>query len=76
VAEIVLQGSGIVPGKLIAARMPQHVRPPIGGLSWARTLHSFAQLRQNRQNQLLFEVPMMIFPPRKPDAGHQARSNG
>ena len=33
VAEIVLQGSGIVPvvGKLIAARMPQHVR-----MQWER----------------------------------------
>jgi hypothetical protein len=27
-------------------------------ITWARALHSFAQLRQNRQNQLLlFEVP-------------------
>src|SRR5262249_46348091 len=25
------------------------------------TLHSFAQLRQNRQNQLLFEVPLSVF---------------
>jgi hypothetical protein len=33
VAEIVLQGSGIVPvvGKLIAARIPQHVR-----MQWER----------------------------------------
>src|SRR5260370_6988383 len=28
------------------------------GLTWARALHSFAQLRQNLQNQLLFEVPI------------------
>src|SRR5262249_45040681 len=30
---------------------------PDRGLTWARALHSFAQRRQNRQNQLLFEVP-------------------
>ena len=40
VAEIVLQGSGIVPvvGKLIAARMPQHVR-----MQWERHLGGLAE---------------------------------
>ena len=39
-AEIVLQGSGIVPvvGKLIAARMPQHVR-----MQWERHLGGLAE---------------------------------
>ena len=40
VAEIVLQGSGIVPvvGKFIAARMPQHVR-----MQWERHLGGLAE---------------------------------
>ena len=40
VAEIVLQGSGIVPvvGKLIAACMPQHVR-----MQWERHLGGLAE---------------------------------
>ena len=39
-AEIVLQGSGIVPvvGKFIAARMPQHVR-----MQWERHLGGLAE---------------------------------
>jgi hypothetical protein len=41
VAEIVLQGTGIVPvvGKLIAARMPQHVR-----MQWERHLAALPSL--------------------------------
>ena len=38
-------------------RPPGIKTAPDRGLTWARALHSFAQLRQNRQNQLLFEVP-------------------
>ena len=38
-------------------RQPGIKTAPDRGLTWARALHSFAQLRQNRQNQLLFEVP-------------------
>src|SRR5262249_27455570 len=39
-------------------RQPGIKTAPDRGLTWARALHSFAQLRQNRQNQLLFEVPL------------------
>jgi hypothetical protein len=39
-------------------RPPGIKTAPDRGLTWARALHSFAQLRQNRQNQLLFEVPL------------------
>jgi hypothetical protein len=43
-------------------RQPGIKTAPDRGLTWARALHSFAQLsfaqlRQNRQNQLLLEVP-------------------
>src|SRR5436309_3421372 len=41
-------------------RPPGIKTAPDRGLTWARALHSFAQLRQNRQNQLLFEVPMNL----------------
>src|SRR5207245_9325172 len=39
-------------------RPPGIKTAPDRGLTWARALHSFAQLRQNRQNQLLFELPI------------------
>src|SRR2546426_4106799 len=42
-------------------RQPGIKTAPDRGLTWARALHSFAQLKQNRQTQLLFEVPI-IFP--------------
>jgi hypothetical protein len=41
-------------------RQPGIKTAPDRGLTWALALHSFAQLRQNRQNQLLFEVPKSV----------------
>jgi hypothetical protein len=46
-------------------RPPGIKTAPDRGLTWARALHSFAQLRQNRQNQLLFEVPLNLSKARK-----------
>jgi hypothetical protein len=42
-------------------RQPGIKTAPDRRLAWARALHSFAQLRHNRQNQLLFEVPLRDF---------------
>ena len=41
-------------------RPPGIKTAPDRGLTWARALHSFAQLRQNCQNQLLFEVAIRV----------------
>src|SRR4029453_12286565 len=42
-------------------RQPGIKTAPDRGLTWARALHSFAQLRQNRQNHLLFGGPIRKF---------------
>ena len=55
-AEIVLQGSGIVPvvGKFIAARMPQHVR-----MQWERHPGGLAEPLDE-----MVEADVLIGPPR------------
>jgi hypothetical protein len=50
-------------------RQPGIKTAPDRGLTWARALHSFAQLRQNRQNQLLFEVPGILSCSQRPLGG-------
>jgi hypothetical protein len=56
VAEIVLQGTGIVPvvGKLIAARMPQHVR-----MQWERHPGGLAEPLDE-----MVKLTVLIGPPR------------
>src|SRR5262249_9707458 len=53
-------------------RQPGIKTAPDRGLTWARALHSFAQLRQNRQNQLLFEVPLSLLHELVPSAARIA----